>query len=475
MQNLESISKSIHLKKRADLDTQNFPLAKLKLSLYDIRKNRSRNSKLKEDLARDGQLQPITININTNGLLITKADVEIGNIEANVINGRTRKIEMDDLNQSDSLFNNVTVEVYENLSELEEDYLNAQINVSQNPLNADEKVEFVKKYKDVLDPIALGKALGIAEVMLENYLEVAEADDEVLDEYRPQSEGYGRSEIKVEEYGKMSKAVKQAGVKPTKELMIALGKQSAKSNLTRDSKRIKMPKLAKRSAELLNNKTITDKFTVEEIVEFADKETSVCGNSGDKLPQNSSEKYKTINNLLKGKFNFALILFAEGLYRIDEDGNQIESETKRIIDEVTEITLVGNEIEKLVEAQEYAIQNGKICNIHMEDVIEMCEVLKDDDRRGFIYVNGAMLYAQRPEFMNYLKTKYSNSTVAMVVLDLLFGKSQVYAGDRIREIITIYGGAENFDEVIAKFKKVVKFSKFRKYAQTPQEKYIVFI
>ncbi len=472
MQNLESISKNIQLKRRADLDTQNFPLIKLGLSLYDIRKNRGRNFKLQEDLQRDGQLQPITVNIKTDGTAV--ADVNLVH-EATVVNGRTRKIEMDELNKIQGLFKYVKVEVYENLTELEEDYLNAQINVSQNPLSADEKVEFVRKYKNVLDPLALGKALGIAEVMLENYLEVAEADEEVLEEYRPQSEGYGRSEIKVEEYGKMSKAVKQAGIEPTKELMIALGKQSAKCNLTRDAKRIKMPKLAKRSAELFSNESIASKFTVEQIVEFADKETNVNGSSGDKLPQNSSEKYKFINGLLKGTYEFAVILFAEGLMRIDEEGNSVESETKRIIDKIDEIILVGNEIEKLVEAQDYASGLGKSCIIHIEDVVEMCEVLKDDDRRGFIYVNGAMLYAQRPEFMNYLKAKYSNSTVAMVVIDLLFGKSQVYAGDRIKEIITVYGGAESFDEIIQKFKKAVKFSKFRKYAEKPQEKYIVYV
>ena len=257
--------------------------------------------------------------------------------------------------------------------------------------------------------------------------------------------------------------------------MKALGKQSAKCNLTRDAKRIKMPKLAKRSAELFNNTSIAGKFTVEEIVEFADRETSANGSSGDKLPQNSSEKYKIIDGLLKGTYDFAVILFAEGLHRIDDEGNSIESETKRIIDAVPEIILVGNEIEKLVEAQDYAIGLGKICDIHIEDAIEMCEVLKEDSRRGFIYVNGAMLYAQRPEFLNYLRDKYSKSIIAMVVLDLLFGKSQVYAGDRTKEIITVYGGAQNFDEVIAKFKKVVKFSKFRKYAESPQEKYIVFI
>lgn len=474
MQNLETISKSIQSKRRSDLDSSSFPLSKLTLSKYDIRKNRGRNFKLKEDLKRDGQLQPITVNIKTDGAPL----IDVNNAtNATVINGRTRKIEMDDLFISENLFKFVKVEVYENLSELEEDYLNAQINVSQNPLNADEKVEFVRKYKDVLDPIALGKALGIEEKMLENYLEVAEAPEEVLEEFRPQSEGYGRSEIKVEEFGKMSKAVKSVGVEPkdTPKLMAALGKQSARDKSTRDVKRIKMPKLAKRSAELYSNPKIAAKYTEEEIVEFASKETSTNGSSGDTLPHNSSEKYKIINGLLKGTYEFAVVLFAEGLHRIDENGILVESETKRIIDAVDDIILVGNEVEKLVEAQDYAQSLNKHCMIHIEDVIEMCDVLKNDDRRGFVYVNGAMLYAQRPEFMNYLKAKYPESTVAMVVIDLLFGKSQVYAGDRLKEIITVYGGAESFDEVINKFKKIVKFSKFRKYANNPQEKYIVFV
>jgi len=464
MQNLESISKSIQSKRNEKLDSQNFLLSRLKLSKDDIRKNRTRNFKLREDLIRDGQLQPLTININT------------GENEGTVINGRTRKIEMDDINKVEGLFSTIKVEVYENLTPLEMDYLNVQINVTQNPLNADEKIEFVRKYKDVLDPIALGKALGIDKKMLENYLEVAEADEEVLEEFRPKSEGHDRSEIKVEEYGKMSKAVKRAGVIPTKELMIALGKQSAKDDLKRDPKRIKMPKLAKRSAELLNNQNIASRYTIEEIVEFADKETSINGSSGDKLPQNSSEKYKIINKLLKGIYQFGIVFCAEGLYRLNDEGVSIESETKRIIDKIDEIILVGNEIEKLLEAQDYAITKGKKCEIHIGDVIEICdEKLMSDNRRGFIYVNGAALYTQRPEFMNYLKIKYNKSIIAMVVIDLLFGKSRVYGCDRLKEIITVYGGAKNFDEIIVKFKKIVKFSKFKKYADTPQEKYIVFI
>jgi hypothetical protein len=477
MQNLETISKSIQAKRRADLDTESFPLSKLTLATYDIRRSRGRNPKLKKDLDRDGQFQAITVNIRSNGNDIKSIDDIIKNaiIIAVIVNGRTRKIEMDDIFTSSGKFKDVKVEIYVDLTEMEEDYLNAQINISQNPLTGDEKIEFVKKYMGLIDPVALREAIGVGETQIEYYLEVAVADAEVLEEFRPANDGYDRSEIKIEEYAKMSKAVKQAGVTPDNALMKALGKQSAKCNLTRDAKRIKMPKLAKRSAELYKNPSITSKFTVEQIVEFADKETSVGGSSGDKLPQNSSEKYKIINSLLKGTYEFAVIFFAEGLYRTDDDGNSVESETKRIIDEVDEVILIGNEIEKLIEAQDYAIENGKSCTIHVEDAIEICEVLKNDDRRGFVYVNGAMLYAQRPEFMNYLKAKYSKSIVAMVVLDLLFGKSQVYGGDRVREIITVYGGADNFNEVIAKFKKIVKFSKFRKYADTPQEKHIVFI
>ena len=37
--------------------------------------------------------------------------------------------------------------------------------------------------------------------------------------------------------------------------------------------------------------------------------------------------------------------------------------------------------------------------IYNEDVITACDViLEEDDRKGFVYVNGASLFAQRPEF-----------------------------------------------------------------------------
>jgi len=138
MKNLASVSKSIQSKRNEKLDSQKFPLSKLQLSSYDIRKNRTGSPKLRNDLKRDGQLQPITV--SKNGDVYT------------VVNGRTRQIEMMELNQSDDLFNMVKVEIYEDLTELEQNYLNAQINISQNPLTPDEKIEFVVKYKDELNP-----------------------------------------------------------------------------------------------------------------------------------------------------------------------------------------------------------------------------------------------------------------------------------------------------------------------------------
>jgi hypothetical protein len=188
------------------------------------------------------------------------------------------------------------------------------------------------------------------------------------------------------------------------------------------------------------------KYTAQELVDFAEKESTIAASSGDKLPINSSEKYKIVDGLLKDTF-----------------------------DKVDELIIIGNEIEKLSEIEDYALSLGKKISIFNEDAIEKCDTLKNDNRVGFIYVNGASLYSQRPEFMNYLKKKFPNSTVALIVIDLLFGKSQVCLSDRTKERITVFSGAQNFDEAIDEYKKRVKFLKIRKYAETPQEKFIFFI
>ena len=127
MGKLEKISKSIKAKRNEKLDSQNFPLKKLQLSKYDIRKNRN-TDKMKEDLLRDGQLQPITISKNGN--------------DYTVVNGRTRYLGM--MVHADKFPTDI-VEVYEDLTVLEQNYLNAQINVGQNPLTPDEKREFIKE------------------------------------------------------------------------------------------------------------------------------------------------------------------------------------------------------------------------------------------------------------------------------------------------------------------------------------------
>jgi len=465
VENLASISKSIQSKRNQALDSQSFPLSELVLSDYDIRKNRARNPKLREDLLRDGQLQPITVSRNTTNNVVV------------VVNGRTRQIEMTDINSIDNqLFTTVKVEVYDDLTELEQNYLNAQINISQNPLTPDEKIDFVIKYKDVLDPKDLAKALGLDMKMLENYLAVASTDKAVREAFTPKSDGYGRSEIKIEELGKVVLKAKQVGVVFTKEELICMGKKSEESDLKRDEKRIAMPKMAGKLAEFKQIPALVAKYSAAELVDFAEKESMAGASSGDKLPQNSSEKYKTVDALLKGKsYEFAILLCAEALYRTDDKGVTFESETKRIIDSVDEIIVVGNEIQKLSDIEDYANSLGKTVTIHNEDIIDTCAILDADDRCGLIYVNGASLYTQRPEFMNYLKKKYSNSTVAMVVIDLLFGKSQVYQNDRMKEILTVYSGAETFNDIILKFRSLVKFTKVRQYATTPQEKYIIYV
>lgn len=469
-QTLESISESIQSKRNENFDSLTFPFKDLTLSEYDIREDRD-IEKLKENILRDGQLQVITLSLN-DGVYT-------------VVNGRTRYLAIENIRKNKDtkdLFDTVKVEVYEDLTELEQNYLNAQINVSQNPLTAKEKVNFVIKYKDVLEFKALGKALGIGEKMLENYIETADQPEEVHKAFSPKSEGHGRSDIKVEELGKTVKVMKSAMSNKKKKvntkLLIAIGEKSETLNMTRDTKRKAMPKIAKASVALAENPKIKKKFTVKEIVDIATKETTINGGSGgtgDKLPKNSSEKYKIVDNLLKVKYDFAVLLYAESLYRIDDNGNKVDSETKRIIDSVDEIIVVGNEIKKLTEAEEYAESLGKKFTYEYGDVIDTCVNLNSDDRKGFVYVNGAMLYAQRPEFLNYLKGKFPKSTVAMVVLDLLYGKSNVYAGDRTKEIITVYAGAKNFDEVMKIYKTRVKFLKVRKFASTPQEKYIVYV
>jgi len=480
MKKLESISASILSKRRADLDTENFPLSKLTISSYDIRKNRVRNPKLKEDLKRDNQLQPITVNVKSvDGKKLTDLQNAILFI---VVNGRTRKIEMDELFAETGMFANVSIVVYENLTELEENYLNAQINISQNPLTPDEKREFIIKYKNEIPMEEMAKALGFTGLeMFKNYEATTEVSDKVLKAWTPKSEGHGRGSMKVEELGKAIRAYKRTNPTVDKKTLNktfkSLGEESEKSDLKRDEKRIAFPKVVEKVAQLQKNPDVVKEYDIKTIIESATQ--SVVGinkNSGDKLPVNSAKKYKIVDALLKDKYDFAVLLFAEALYR-DDKGTQIASETKRVIDAVDEIIAVGIELDKLTEMKKYAKSLGKTFTVYKMDALAALDGdLKDDKRKGFVYVNGAALFSQRPEFMNFLRGKYPNSRIAMVFLDLLFGKNQLTNNGSIyRERFTIYGGAKNFDEVMTKFKSLVKFAKFKEYSDTPNRKCIVYI
>lgn len=478
MSKLETISKSIKSKRRADLDTENFPLSKLTLSTYDIRKNRSRNSKLREDLKRDKQLQPITINVKTDGKKLTDLQKAVLFV---VVNGRTRKLEMDELFATDGLFANVAVAIYENLTEIEENYLNAQINISQNPLTPDEKREFIIRHRKDLPIEEMAKALGLGMEMFKNYDATTQVSDKVLKAWTPKSEGHGRGSVKVEELGKAIRAYKRTNPTVDKKTLnktfTNLGKESEKSDLKRDEKRIAFPKVVERVAELQKNADVVKEYDTETIIQSATQ--SVVGinkNSGDRLPVNSGKKYKIVDGFLKDEYDFAVLLFAEALYRND-NGTQVASETKRVIDAVDEIIAVGIELDKLTDMKKYAKSLGKTFTVCKKDALAALDGdLVDDNRKGFVYVNGAALFSQRPEFMNLLKKKYPNSRIAMVFLDLLFGKNQLTNnGSILRERLTIYGGAKNFDEVIAKFKSLVKFAKFKEYSKGPNRKCIVYV
>ena len=470
---LSDISLSIHSKRRVDLDNQNYPFDNIQLADYDIRQSRD-VEKMKDDLFRDGQLQPITVNFDN--------DTDFADGMATIINGRTRYYGMKALNEeNEDMFAFVNIEVYVGLTELEQNYLNAQINVSQNPLTATEKLAFVEKYQNQLDAVELGKALGLSLSQVQKYVATSKIDPEVREKFVQKTEGYGRGEINVETAGDcvISYESESGGKMPDKETLGYLGEKFNEMDLTRDIKRKLVKKISKNTAKLQNDERITKTYNKKEIVEIAEKEAihnSYTGGSGDYLPKNSSKKYKIIDELLKkDEYEFGVILFAESLYRIDENGNEIPSETKRIIDKIDKVSVVGNEIMKLVDMKEYGENNNKKVVTYYGDVFTMCKKMKENKGKGFIFVNGASLYSQRPEFMNYLKKKYPNSTIAMVVLDLLFGKSQIVQENRDKEILTVYEGAKNFDEVLEQFKKRVKFTKIRKYATRPQKKYIIFV
>lgn len=460
------ISKNIKAKRDESLDTQTFPIHKLGLSPYDIRETRDID-KMKDDLLRDGQLQPITVTFVTNKKAI-------------VVNGRTRYLAILELIKEGHSFPTVNIEVYSELTQMEQDYLNAQINVSQKSLTSNEKLAFVDKYKDKLDPLDLGEALGLSPAQTAKYKAVSKMSPKVRAKYTQKTDGNGRGEINIETGGDtvIAYEAESGGVCASDETLMALGDKIDSINQTRDKKRKLVRKMSKKTAEIEKDARIAKTYTPEEIVEIATAEVSHNngeGGSGDKLPKNSAEKYKIIDNLLKKEtYEFAILLFAESLYRVDDVGNEVASETKRIVDQVQNVMVVGNEIIKLTDIEEYGKKKKKKVIVKHGDVIETCNELTPSTRKGIIYVNGASLYAQRPEFMNYLKKKYPNSTIAMVVLDLLFGKSKVYKSDRDREIITVYGGAKNFNQVLEFFKGSVKHAKIREYATKPQKKYIIY-
>jgi len=365
---------------------------------------------------------------------------------------------------------------------MEQDYLNAQINVSQKTLSANEKLGFVDKYQDRLNGVELGEVLGLSPSQVEKYKATSKLSKDVREKFIQVKEGYGRGDINIETAADcvMSYETESGGQTPNNETLKELGDTFNSMKMNRDTKRKLVKKVSKQTAKLQNDSRITSNYSTKEIVKIAERESifnNNTGGSGDKLPKNSSKKYKIIDEILStNKYEFAILLFAESLYRKDDKGNDVESETKRIIDKVPTALITGNETIKLKDIEDYGIENKKNIIIKNDDVMAVCKMLRPSTRKGIIYVNGAGLYSQRPEFMNFLKKLYPNSTVVMVTLDLLFGKSQIKTqSDRDREIITVFSGAKNFKEVISFYESKITGLKVKKYATTPQEKYILYV
>ncbi len=176
-QSLDALSAQIQSKRNPSRDGK-FEIENLVLSDYDIRMSRDIDEMIRT-LKRDGQLDALTITINRGFAVI--------------INGRTRFEAMIRLG-----WKTTYCEVYENLTQIEQDYLNAIINTNQHPLTSDERLRFVEHHKDQLDIGDLARALGIGEGRVMAYIAVSNLPEDVRELCRTNSEGRERGEYEID-------------------------------------------------------------------------------------------------------------------------------------------------------------------------------------------------------------------------------------------------------------------------------------
>jgi len=333
------IVKEVWKKRAKELDSDKFPIDKLKLNPYDIRKTRNTENMIKVIKSAGGQLKPIIVNQRNNG----------DNI---IVDGRTRYEAMRQLD-----YKTIKVIFFRNLTELEEDLYNAISNNQTQPLRPDEKRAFVLKHSDKLNNEELCEILNIDKGWLKKYKNTCEKQvtEKVLEQFKQVKAGYGRGTLYIEAISDVASRCKSS------EALEEIGKwhkkQKQKGVNDRDL-RYRRKRIAEKTEKAIQNKSIRERFTSEKeltrkIIEL--ETTKEKYGSGDKLPKNSEGKYIILDKILKdGSFDFALILFSEGLQR-KKGKLYLDSETKRIIDNgIKQIIVNSLDLDKITEIEEYA-------------------------------------------------------------------------------------------------------------------------
>jgi hypothetical protein len=97
-----------------------------------------------------------------------------------------------------------------------------------------------------------------------------------------------------------------------------------------------------------------------------------------------------------------------------------------------------------------------------------------DDSEGFVFVNGASLSSQRPEFINFLKKMYPKSIIAFVFIDFYFySRTSISERKRVVEKLSVFGGVKSLTELIDFYKERVDNIEFIPYNGVGnQSKYI---
>lgn len=190
----------------------------------------------------------------------------------------------------------------------------------------------------------------------------------------------------------------------------------------------------------------------------------------------ANSKYRILSNILKrNNFEFALIIFSQGLKQKCKDG-YVDSGTKRIIDAgIKEVKAICDDKRKQKTIENYAHLKGcNLINIGFGDLAE-------DLRRGIVFINGNSPKEQDPGLMHHFKRAYLESTVLMVLYNWICDESPLDKQEKAKVAIHIYamvgvGARITFRMVMKKFKQYVKCKvDLREYTKTSLRKFLIVI